>query len=632
MVAVGVTLAIVMSALPIAVLLLLRARADRPAWLVALDIPTAVALDLVAVFLISHLVVLDLAAWITKGLWLLVGAAVLVARRRRGRRVEWPVQLTRSLLLQALVVGVVGLLVSMAFSRRCAMWDRPFHIPFLTSMRGQTAPFVTVYEPWKALYYHYGGNLFAATLQAYSLGILHASHALTLLHDLAFFGLGISLGLTLRAMGVRHLPLLVLVYLGMMLSGPYTPLQGEHRTWFAGYSLTNWLSISYRPHMSLAAWITLPFLAVPAVRLREMNREVPLGDLVLPLVACIPALMTVDEFSVGTLGLGLGALWLVYPRVFAPTRKRGLLLFAALGASLAFSVLVMRSTVALGAPHYPLALVAPRTPGFYTDPVPFSTARGVVLFLSDVFPVLGVLVGGAWLLLRWRDSSVVGMYTFYAAMSLVSIFLFTTLFYTGGGLQNHRFLTVPMLSSPFVVAALLAPRPGGSPPLTSLPALLMVAVLALASDASLNWIGGWSFNDCRSSGLPENKHYYTTDCRSETGAGVVNRRTKPMYLDPEILYLAAGCRPGFMAGPPASMDGHDLKVGTARLGIEGLRELHHDRRFLDPAADLDVTCSRKPTADPACALLKQAGGCAPAGSELMLCSMTPAQRKAALGE
>ena len=619
MIVLGTVVALLLALLPIAVFVVLRSRAERPIWLFALDIPAALAIDLVLTVLVARFVVLDVAAWITKGLWLAAGLAIYLHGRRRGWRIRRPAALTNAVLFQVLAVGLVGLGVSLMMSRPCAIWDRQFHVPLTTSLRGQLTPFHAVYEPWKKLNYHYGADLYAACLQAYSFGMLHASHALSWVHDISFFWFGVGTALVLRQMGLRSTVLNVLVFLVMLLAAPVTPIQGEHRPFFAGYSLVSFLSISFRPYVGMAAMATLPFLAIPLVRLRELERDVPLREIAPPLIACVPLLLIVDEFIVGILGLGLGAVWLLYPRVLAPTRARGALLFAGLAAALVFGIAVMNGTVALGAPRYPLKLVFPRSPGFYSDPLALSTELGLRYFVSDLFPILVLMLGGALLLLRNRDRVHVGTYLVYAVVSGVAVFFFSTLVYNGSGLQNHRFVTVPLLFAPLFVAAWLLPRPGGHARLTGVLEVALVLSVSLSAASGLAYLGEKAPNDCRSGDM--SLAFYRTNCRAATGGGLVTEKTRPLYGDPSILYLYAGCRPGFMTGPVSGMDGHDLKVGKARMGIDALKEMHAERRFLRPDAPLTTICDRAPSGDPACAKLTATqGACKPAGTQLLSCS------------
>jgi hypothetical protein len=628
-IALGVLLAMFWALVPIATFVTLCSRAGRPAWWLALDIPAATALDLVATVLVSRLVFLDIAVWIVKVAWLILGGAVFLYRWRRGWRPSVPADLSKVALAQALLLGVVGLLLSLLMTRPCAIWDRQFHVPSLTSMRGQLAPFMTVYEPWKTLHYHYGGNLLAASFQATSFSILHASHGLSLVHDICSFWFGVTLTLVMRQLGLKHTTLLLLVFLAMLFASPVVPLEGEHRTWFAGYSTTNWMSFSFRPHMTLAVLTTLPFIAVPLIRLTQLNQEVDWRDLLLPLALCIPLMLIVDEFSMGILGLGLAAVWLRYPATFAASRRQGVYFFIGLGAALLFGIAVMNGTVSPGAPHYPLKLVFPRSPGFYTAALPLDTLPGLRYFFSDLLPILAVLVGGVWLLIRNRHPLLVGSLALYAVITVLGVFLFSTLLYQGTGLQNHRFIIVPMLFCPLFLAAWLVPRPGSHLNYAGIPELGMVVVVFLGAASGVDWLGGIANHDCQEGDI--SLSFYQTDCRAETGASLVTEPTRPMYFDPAIQYLYIGCRPAFMVGPVTSMDGHDLKVGKARLGLDALRELSKEPRFQPISQNIIVACARGVSNDRACNLLKGTpGACKPEGTQIEICSMSPAQRDAVL--
>ncbi|HEY5373481.1 MAG TPA: hypothetical protein VIK01_07325 [Polyangiaceae bacterium] len=625
----GVFMAIFWALVPIAVFVTLRSDAERPAWWLALDIPAATALDLVAIVLVSRLLILDVAVWVVKGAWLVLGASVFWFRWRRGWRPKWPAELPLAAVLQALLLGVIALLLSLLMTRPCAIWDRQFHVPGLTSMRGQVWPFYTVYEPWKILHYHYGGNLLAVTLQATSFGILHASLALSLVHNICSFWFGVTLTFLLRRLGLKHTTLLALVLLTMLFASPVVPLEGEHRTWFAGYSTPNWMSLSLRPHMTLAVLTTLPFLAFPLVRLADLQHEIGWRGLLLPLVCCVPLMLIVDEFSMGILGLGLAGVWLKYPQAFAPTRRQGLYFFLGLGLALVFGICVMNGTVSPGAPHYPLNLVFPRSPGFYTAPHRLDTAEGIRYFFSDLLPILAVLAGGFWLLVRNRHPLLIGSLGLFTIITVVSVFLFTTLNYSGSGLQNHRFIIVPMYFCPLFLAAWLVPRPGMNLSYAGIPELGMVLAVFMGAASGVDWLGGVANNDCRVGDI--SLDFYDTNCRADVGASVVTEKTRPMYFDPAIQYLYIGCRPAFMVGPQRSMDGHDLKVGKARLGIEALRELASEPRFQSPSENITVACARGASSDKACRLLQHTqGACRAAGTKVELCTMTPEQLKSVL--
>jgi hypothetical protein len=454
-----------------------------------------------------------------------------------------------------------------------------------------------------------------------------------MVHDFSFFWFGVCTALVLRRLGYRHLTLLGLVFLAMLLAGPVVMLVGEKRTWFPGYSTTNWFSLSYRPHISLAALVSLAFIAGPLIRLRELDRDQPLTDLAVPLAACAAAMLVVDEISIATIGVGLGVLWLAYPRVFAPTRRQGLLVMGALAGAVVFGVLFLKGAIAPGAPSYPLSLVFPRSPGFYTAPQRLDTGAGFRLFIADLLPILAAFFGGAALLARTRDAAMRGAWLLFAAITALSVYVFATLSYNGSGLENHRFIIMPMLFTPLFVAAWLVPREGSRARLTGLVELIMLAAIGLGAASSIDWFGGGNpgggaINDCRVGEI--DVAYYRTDCRGETGGGVVTSRAKATYVDPAVLYLYAGCRPTFIAGPAVGRDGHDVKMGTARAGLDALADVSRDARFGAATTDLDLVCDSQQAGDPACAAARAAGVCKSSGSAVLRCKMTPAQREAVL--
>jgi len=615
--------------LPMVVFVVLRSRSERPAWWLAVDIPAALALDLLVTALLSRLFLLDIAIWLTKASWLVLGAIVFFVRRRRGWRPSWPTELPREALAQAVLVGLIALVLSLTMTRPCALWDRQFHVPLLTSLRGQTSPFVTVYEPWKALHYHYGGNLLAASMQATSFSILHASHALSLVHDLSCFWLGVTTTLVLRRLGLKQTTLLVLVFLVMYFASPVIALEGQKRPWYGGYSSTSYMSLSMRPHVALGMLAALPFFTLPLVRLTELRKDVAWTELAVPLLPLIPFLLIVDEFAIGVLGLGLAAVWLIYPRVYAVTRRQGVYLFAGLGLAMLFGFLVMNGTVSPGAPNYRLQFSFPSSPGFYARPWRLDTAPGMRFFVSDLLGILAVFLGGAWLSTRSRHPLVIGGFAMYATVASVSVLLFSTLLYSGSGRENHRFITALMLFCPIFAVAWLVPRPGVRPRVSGVAELVMVLALVTSAVSGVDWYTGEGARACEKDGI--STAFYDTNCRAEVGATVVTERTRPMYVDPAIQYLYIGCRPAFMVGPVSSLDGHDLKVGTAQSGIAALREFAREPRFQSPTAPVTVACANEGSSDPACKLVRRTeGACKPAGSKASLCSMTPEQLQVAI--
>jgi hypothetical protein len=185
-----------------------------------------------------------------------------------------------------------------------------------------------------------------------------------------------------------------------------------------------------------------------------------------------------------------------------------------------------------------------------------------------------------------------------------------------------------MLFTPLFVVAWLIPHEGAPPRLTGVVEIVLLAILGLSAASSVDWFGDGAINDCRSGEVSVD--FYWTDCRAETGGGVVTSRPKATYVDPTAVYLYAGCRPTFIAGPAVGRDGHDVKMGTARAGLDALADVSREPRFGAGAGDLTIICDRKQTSDPACAAMRAAGKCQPSGTAVDRCTMSAADREAVL--
>jgi hypothetical protein len=260
----------------------------------------------------------------------------------------------------------------------------------------------------------------------------------------------------------------------------------------------------------------------------------------------------------------------------------------------------------------------------------FSEPNGLFYFVMDLLPIIGVLVAGVMLLFRSRDEQLIGTFIAYTTMTVVAVLLFATLVYEDGGLQNHRFVTGPMLFGPMIAAVWLLPSTARGSVVSSFPGLLMMLGIGLGTATSIEWlVGSDVFTGCIDSGLG-GQRFYDVNCRSEMGSSVSAERTSTTYVEASVLYRYSGCRPTFLVGPVENLDGHELKFGIARMGLDALAEIDKDPRFLDPKASVSVVCPREQSSDKACRLLEAAGACAPAGSAVVVCTMTPAQRRAAL--
>ena len=173
-------IAVALFLLPVFVMQLARSRHDRKIWEIALDVPFAVALDLLGVLLLARAMPLERAVLVSRPLWIVGGMVYVAYRLRSGTGPTWPRAIGGRELLLAAVATAVAVYLSTELFRSCLNADRHWHIPLVTSLRGQRIPFANVYEPKSILGYHYTGDVLAAMLQTLSFGIIHSSHALSL--------------------------------------------------------------------------------------------------------------------------------------------------------------------------------------------------------------------------------------------------------------------------------------------------------------------------------------------------------------------------------------------------------------------------------------------------------------------
>src|SRR6266498_2191351 len=193
-------LAVAVYLVPIAVVVALSARRDRPlAWMAA-AIPAVVAADLVGTMMLCWIFRLEVAAGVSRALWI-AGAALWYDRRHRrpGLPLERPAAVDRHVLAGLAAAALVAIALSVILSRPYALWDRELHIPLVAALRGQRLPFQNSYDPGIALHYHFSGDVLAAMLQTYSLDVLNASLALSLAHDVMFALIGVTLAASLMS-------------------------------------------------------------------------------------------------------------------------------------------------------------------------------------------------------------------------------------------------------------------------------------------------------------------------------------------------------------------------------------------------------------------------------------------------
>ncbi len=281
-------------------------------------VPATISFDILTWLSLSRLVTFEAAVIISRVVWLGVGAA---AWDRYLRSPAWFSRRTRDLVL-CIVAGVAAFLFSTSISRSYSIWDRQFHIPVTTALRGQRNPFLTALQPKTVLHYHFAGDAMAAAIQVFSANRIHASLALAMAHDLCFGLVGLCLSAWLVSLCGRRL-WIALAPFAVILSGPFALQRVGLGSPAAGYSYLSLLTISFRPHVSLACVLlcgSFGALTILFSRIEEDRRPTILG-----LLLIIAALGLTDEASVALLLVTLGGTWLFFPGVLGSSRMRGIL-------------------------------------------------------------------------------------------------------------------------------------------------------------------------------------------------------------------------------------------------------------------------------------------------------------------
>jgi hypothetical protein len=605
----------------------------------AVELALGVAVDLLSVLLLAHVCTLETATLISRGAWGVVGGAAVVRWWRAGGRLERPSpEQLRSLGMLALVVGG-AVWLSMSLSRPCSIWDREWHIPLVSALRGQRLPFQNVYLPAQPLFYHFAGDAQAAMLQALSGGRLHAALALSLLHDIMFALVALNVVCFFRGLGMRRTPLAALVFFATVMLGPVTLLRDDVRKLESGFALVNYLTLSYRPHVALAYLFELGFLELGlGALLADASASIPswrerLGGLAL----LSAALVLTDESSLGLLGLGLGALWLAFPDVLGPSRRAGALGLVALVAAIVASVVIFGGSIGPSAPHYNLSLVAPRAPGYASAAVPLSTFEGSSLMAQDLLPILGVLAALGAIALRTRDRVTLGAAMFFVTLAAASILALTCVDFEGQPSENHRFATGMFVAAPFVAALVLQQRARAIPlgaVVGGFAALTLFVTIGLGVASTIEWLGaGVAYRQCAHPGFYgwSAERFYDVDCRSETGS-VLGERTAPIYADLMGFYLWTGCHPSFAAAPTQVR--HKIKSTTPFYGPPAFEQLRASLPV--PTDRLEVVCltvaAAGPNQDPACARAAKLGPCEGRGDDFRVCSLDGPARAALVGK
>lgn len=629
MVALGTLTAVLAFLLPVFAFVGLRLRSARRPWEIALDIPMAVALDLLLVLALARFMTLEKATIASRALYAAMTAGWLArdswARRPRPR---WPDALDRRHIVLLLVTTGVALAVSLEISRSYSIWDRHWHIPLVASLRGQALPFRNVYDPRQILHYHFAGDVEAAMLQTLSLTILHASLALSLAHDIQFALIGVTLGLFLIEWGYRRCWTFVLAALALLLTGPVTLLREGDFAPQNGYSIVNYLSLSCRPHTSLAGLFMLGFAGVVTVRLGGLE-TVSFRETTAPLVASAAGLSISDETSLGMLALALGVCWLFVPRCLHPKRSGGILVFAALAAALVVPNLVFAAALAPGAQHHVFSLVASRSPGCLTPELPLTTERGLRMLVFDMLAPAAVAMGIVAHAITRRGRGRLALAGYFVVLLGMSLFALTRFDVDGEASETHRFATAVVFLGPFLGLAVLARSspPGSTPRGGELYAFaLPVLGWACAAISTMTW-----YHEVLPALGQQHRHYfatfdhYDTNCRDEVGPSL-GAEDRFVYVARPLWYLVAGCSPVFAPGVASTTEWKQLTIGVPRFERAAVAAL---RRQMPSGSPLAAVCPTAPDRyDVVCATAEATGPCRVLGRHAKECLLSAADVEA----
>lgn len=603
--------------LPIAGFCLVRARPGRSPLGVALDLPLAVALDLLLVLTLSRVLVLDVASLVTRGIELTMLGYWGYRRRASIRAALCEVRFGH--VVPGLLSSASALYLSTLISRPYAIWDRHWHIPLVASLRGQHAPFQNVYEPGSKLFYHYAGDAHAAIFQGLSFAHLHASAALSRAHDVTYALLGLFLGSTLRALGVRSSALVLVCVVCMLAGGPATLLfEGAHRS-ATGWSSLNLLSLSFRPHQPLSYLFACSMLIAGLGPLLVRDFGVRRSAL-WPLAAAAGALALSDE---PTMAICVGTVSLAWLAATASERSRWRDAAVVIGATLlaiGATVLILGGTFGTGRPGAPIALVAPRVPGFYLPSIPLTADKAYETLVIDYLGPLGVLVAGVLSAIGRRDARGWWLLVSHVAMVAVSLGVLLRIQVNKDDMESHRAVTAMLLFSPLFLMLWLTRLHEGA--LRSWVLCVGGVACLVGTLSTFEWTRGViKVDGPRLKSFWGADNFYATDCVRATGARLGERPA--VAVGPQDgWYLFGGCRPTF-AVPGGAPGGHSIVVGWPDAEASALAKV--DAWLKDPKlAWLPVRLFHPTAANARGTVVKELQGCptmAPAGSEFVACEL-----------
>jgi len=216
----------------------------------------------------------------------------------------------------------------------------------------------------------------------------------------------------------------------------------------------------------------------------------------------------------------------------------------------------------------------------------------------------------------------------FLVIALGGTFGLTCVDFNHSPIENHRWVTLPLLLAPLLGAFMLAePAAFGASRRVAGPAAWFVYIsCGLGAATTIDWLLGGAGKDLMGTQFLGHHPKYDLNCRKVTGAHWFEPTT-PTYIEDRGVYLWAGCHPTFVAGPIEDIDKHHIKTGGAISGRPALQDTL--KNMVGPDTPIFVVCiAGKSRRDPICrsALTKDVGDCTAAGSDFTLCTV-PASRR-----
>jgi len=609
MLAVWEVLASALYLMPVAVVVAVCWSRERAPAELAIYIPVGVAVDLLAILLLARLCRLDAAIVISRVAWAAAGGGLGLWRRRQAR--VKASALAGPVVLVMAVAGLLALVISAWLSRRYALWDRQWHIPLVTSLRGQSLPFWNVSEPGAPLHYHVSGDVLAATLQALSGARLHASPALSLAHDLMFALMGVAVSALLVRPGSAFgwSAFAAVAPLGVLLAGPPSTTVG-----LTGFSYFNYYQMSYRPHVALAGLLIVGIVAAVRELFPPQGQAARLSiGSVLPLLAL---LAITDEPSAAIVVPAIVLVVVMRRRALAG-RLSWPVIAACLPGVVLVAILILPSTLLGG--HGPgVRVVAPRVASFFAPSLSLSSMRGLRTLLVDLAPLLAMLLLLGGIVARTKQRHLAALVGFGAVALGFGCALLTCLEVGGSPAESHRFMTLPEVVLPLLLLSVvnLASRPER---------VIMALVLVVSVVFTVAWEVSAESEVLKPDFLPDSfaQGIHHVDCREATGARLFET-PRPTYAPKDIWYMWTGCRPVLA---PSEKPPPEYLVNSKRplFGAPALAAFERD--FLSPDGDLTVACPLTSQNEPICRYALGRGRCAPAGDRWQSCTLAPADRR-----